>query len=53
MQPYASFHLCLFRDIYYARYYGKGGGWPLGKKIGVREKMKKGKEGEKMHLFGL
>ena len=31
----------------------RGGGMAAGEKIGVREKMKKGKEGEKMHLFGL
>ena len=36
------------RDIYYAKYYGKGGGkWPAGEKkikLGVREKNEKGKE---------
>ena len=37
-------HICcyrVFRDIYYAKYYGKGGeGWPAGEKmkLGVREK---------------
>ena len=39
--------LCLGRDIYYAKYYGGGGGeWPLRKKIRNEElwgKMKKGK----------
>ena len=37
----------LLRDIYYAKYYGKGGEWPLGKEIkqqGAGEKMKKGTE---------
>jgi len=24
------------RDIYYAKYYGKGGGWPAGKKNEIR-----------------
>ena len=30
------------RDIYYAKYYGKGGGeWPAGEKIKIRSKGKK------------
>ena len=41
-----SFTYMPSRDIYYAKYYGKGGGgkWPAGEKIklGVGEKMKKG-----------
>ena len=42
------------RDIYFAKYYGKGGGWSAGEqklKLGVREKNEKGKEKRgKLHL---
>ena len=54
------------RDIYYANYYGEGGGWSAGeKKLGVRGKnekgkrkkeenfIKKGKKVSKMLLIGL
>ena len=54
------------RDIYYAKYYGKGRGgmvsWGKKIKLGVREKNEKGKRKNyikkvkkalKMHLFGL
>ena len=54
------------RDIYYAKYYGKGGGiWSAGEKnleLGKNEKgkekrrkitLKKGKEALKMHCLGL
>ena len=45
--PTTCFSPCLSRssrDIYYAKYYGKGGGeWSAGeKKLGVREKNEKG-----------
>ena len=49
------FLYCFVRDIYYAKYYGKGGGGkgqPLKKrKLGVKEKkLKRGKKkGGKLH----
>ena len=57
---------CSYRDIYYAKYCGKGGGdGQLRKKIGVRVKkikrgkerrrqitLKKGEKALKIHLFG-
>ena len=50
----------LFRDIYYAKYYGRGeldGHWGKNKNLRLRgEKLKRGKKNGgklKMHLFGL
>ena len=60
--------LSYYRDIYYAKYYGKGGEgkWPSGEKNEIRKKhkkkgkekrrkikLKKGEKALKMHLFGL